>query len=341
MRPTLGIMLHTGDMGYPDIVQFAQRAEAAGYEHFLLTEESGKEAFSLLAALSAGTQQIRLGTGIVSFFTRTPTLLAMAARSIWELSAGRFSPLGIGTGGIGFMTRGHGMTLDRPVGRARETVEIVRSLLTEPRTSYHGKWFQVDDFRLREGPLPVGATVPIWLAALGPQMAAMSGRVADGMISNWLIPESLTEYRELIQSGAARSGRSLSEFRIATLTMVCVDPGDEEAVSAARRGVAFYCASTHYHHIAELAGLGDQARRVQSVWQRRDFDAAASMVTDEMLSRFTLAGSAQENAARLQWMISEGVLPIIYPLPRRSLMVEDHFSVLEQAAVWAGLRGSI
>jgi len=332
-------MLHTGDMGYPDIVRFARRAEDAGYEHFLLTEESAKEAFSLLAALATATQKIRLGTGIVSFYTRTPTLLAMAARSIWELSSGRFSPLGIGTGGIGFMTRGHGMTLDRPVGRARETVEIVRSLLTEPRTSYQGKWFRVEDFHLREGALPDGARIPIWLAALGPQMATMSGRVADGMISNWLIPESLAEYRTLIQAGATISGRSQSDFQISSLTMVCVDPSDEEAVRAARRGVAFYCASTHYHHIADLAGLGEQARRVQSVWETRDFEAAAAMVSDEMLARFTLAGSDRENEARLKWMISEGVLPIIYPLPRRSRVVEDHFTVLERAAAWSGLGG--
>ena len=338
MTTPLGIMLHTGDLSYPEIVRFAQTAEGAGYQHLLLTEESGKEAFSLLGVLAGSTQRIQLGTGIVSFYTRTPTLLAMAARSLWELSGGRFGPLGIGTGGIGFMRRGHGMELERPVGRAKETVEIVRSLLSEPRTSYPGRWFAVDDFHLREGPLPEGQRIPIWMAALGPQMATMSGQVADGMISNWLIPQSLEEYRTLTEKGAHRSGRSLAEFTIASLTMVCADPSDEEAVLAARRGVAFYCASDHYHHIADLAGLGSQARRVQEIWETRDFARAASLVTDQMLDRFTLSGSDRENAARLQWMMAEGVVPIIYPLPRRSRMVEDHFAILAAAASWAGLQ---
>lgn len=340
MTTRLGVMLHTGDMGYPDIVRFARAAEATGYDNFFLTEESGKEAFSLLALLAQGTQSITLGTSIVNFYSRTPTLLAMAARSLWELSGGRFGPLGLGPGGIGFMRRGHGVVLDRPVGRARETVEIVRSLLSDNRTSYEGKWFQVDDFHLREGPLPAGAEIPIWLAALGPQMAAMSGKVADGMISNWLIPESLEEFRELVASGARRAGREQRHFTFASLTMVCADSNDEEAVQAARRGVAFYCASEHYHHIADLAGLGAQARRVWEAWTARDFDRAAGLVSDEMLERFTLTGSSADCAARLRWMMDEGIVPIIYPLPRRSRMVEDHFSVLAQAAAWAGRAGS-
>ncbi len=336
MTAPLGLMLHTGDMPYPEIERYAQEAERAGYQQLLLTEESGKEAFSLLALLAGRTSRIRLGTGIVSFYTRTPTLLAMAARSLAEISGGRFGPLGLGTGGIGFMRRGHGVELELPVARARESVEIVRSLLNEPRTTYPGRWFKVDDFHLREGPLPQGQKVEIWLAALGPQMATMAGKVADGLITNWLIPESLAEFRHLVATGAAKSGRDPGKVALASLTMVCADPGDEEAVMAARRGVAFYCASPHYHHIAALAGLRADAELVFEAWEAREFDRAAHLVSDRLLERFTLAGSDQNSSRRLQWMMAEGVMPVIYPLPRRSRMVEDHFSILQRARSWAG-----
>ncbi len=336
MTAPLGLMLHTGDMPYPEIERYAEEAERVGYQQLLLTEESGKEAFSLLAVLAGRTSRIRLGTGIVSFYTRTPTLLAMAARSLSELSGGRFGPLGLGTGGIGFMRRGHGVELELPVARARESVEIVRSLLNEPRTTYPGKWFKVDDFHLREGPLPHGHGVDIWLAALGPQMATMAGKVADGLITNWLIPESLAEFRHLVAAGAAKSGRDPGQVALASLTMVCADPSDEEAVMAARRGVAFYCASPHYHHIADLAGLRGDAERVFEAWEAREFDRAAHLVSDRLLERFTLAGSDQDSSLRLRWMMAEGVMPVIYPLPRRSRMVEDHFSILQRARSWAG-----
>ena len=154
MKLDMGVMLHTGDMPYDDIVRFAQEAESLGYHGFWLTEESGKEAFSLLGVLARETKRINLCTGIVNFYSRSPTTLAMGARSIHDLSGGRFGPFGMGTGGIGFMERGHGIQLDRPVGSASETIEIVRALLSEKRISYpQGKWFKVNDFGLREGPI--------------------------------------------------------------------------------------------------------------------------------------------------------------------------------------------
>ncbi len=331
----IGVMLHTGDLSYAEIVSFAREAETLGYDGFFLTEESGKEAFSLLALLADKTKSIRLGTSIVNFYSRTPTLLAMAARSMHDLSGGRFGPFGLGTGGIGFMRRGHGIELDRPVGRARETVEIVRSLLTEKRTTYDGKWFHVDDFHLREGPLPEGASIPLWLAALGPQMAAMSAKVADGLITNWLIPESLEEFRELIKAECDKAGRDPADVTVATLLMVCTDSTDEQACRAARRGVAFYCASEHYLHIADLAGLGERAREVKAVWETRDFAAAAELVTDEMLERFTVFGTEDQCRQRVRWLLDEGVYPIVYPLPRHDRMYDDHVAAVRNVARWA------
>jgi 5,10-methylenetetrahydromethanopterin reductase len=330
----LGLMMHTGDMSYEDIVRWAKEAEALDYDTFYVTEEAGKEAFSLLALLAQQTSNIGLGTAIVNFYSRTPTLLAMAARSIHEISGGRFGPFGIGTGGVGFMERGHGIQIERPLARARESVEIIRSLLSEARTTYEGSTFHVDRFRLREGPIP-NATIPLWTAGLGPKMIGLGARVADGVITNWLIPESLAEFREIIHKEATAAGRDPAEVTISTLVMMGVDPADEESDFATRRGLAFYCASSHYLHIADLAGLGQRAREVQKLWQARDFDGATRHVSDAMVDAFTVTGSDEHCAQRLRWMFDEGVVPIIYPLPRHSNMVADHFTVLRNAARWA------
>src|SRR3990172_3612428 len=121
----IGATLHTGDIGMDDILRYAREAESLGYEGFWVTEESGKEAFSTLALLANATKRIRLGTGIVNFYSRTPTLLAMGASTIYRLSGGRFE-LGLGSGGVGFMELGHGIVTDRPLARAREGGEMVR-----------------------------------------------------------------------------------------------------------------------------------------------------------------------------------------------------------------------
>ncbi len=336
MKLDMGVMLHTGDMPYDDIVRFAQEAEELGYHGFWLTEESGKEAFSLLGVLARETRRINLCTGIVNFYSRSPTTLAMAARSIHELSGGRFGPFGMGTGGIGFMERGHGIEIDRPVGRARETFEIVRGLLSEKRFSYpQGKWFKPNDFGLREG--PIDKKIPLWLAALGPQMSEMAGKVADGMISNWLIPESLEIYRGQIAKGAAFAKRDPKDIIVSALTMVTTDPDNADSVMAMKRGLAFYCASPHYFPIADAAGFGDEIRKIYDIWQTRDFKRAAATVSDDFVRKFSVHGDEEVRRNYLKWMKSEGCYPIIYPLPRHSNIVEDHFIAMRnmaKAAQW-------
>src|SRR3990172_10113477 len=91
MPTDMGVTLHSGDLTTDELVPYAQEAEALGYEGFWLTEESGKEAFATLALVAQATRRIRLATGIVSFYSRTPTLLAMSARTLHDFSGGRFS----------------------------------------------------------------------------------------------------------------------------------------------------------------------------------------------------------------------------------------------------------
>jgi alkanesulfonate monooxygenase SsuD/methylene tetrahydromethanopterin reductase-like flavin-dependent oxidoreductase (luciferase family) len=335
----MGFMCHTGDLEWDELISWVQEGERLGYSTFCTTEESGKDAFALLAVLARETSRISLATTIVSFYTRTPTLLAMSARSIHDLSGGRFGPLGLGTGGIGFMHRGHGLEIEKPLTRARESVEIVRGLLTQKKFSYDGQWFKPRDFHLREG--PVDQRIPIWLAGLGPKMVGTAARVADGVISNWLTPESLAEYRGIIQQSARSAGRDPAEVQIGTLLMVCVDPDDEGALFAARRSLAFYCASEHYLHIADICGLGDDARSVKEVWEAREFDRATRLVSDRLLETFCLAGTPAENAGRIQWLLDNGVFPVIYPLPRHGRMVEDHHAVIRMAADWAWHSGKV
>src|SRR3712207_6620255 len=112
MQGEMGVTLHTGDMSMEDLLRYAQESERLGYEGFWLTEESGKEAFAVLALLAQATQRIKLCTGIVNFYSRTPTLLAMGASTIHRLSGGRMV-LGLGAGGVGFMERGHGIKIEK------------------------------------------------------------------------------------------------------------------------------------------------------------------------------------------------------------------------------------
>jgi hypothetical protein len=73
---------------------------------------------------------------------------------------------------------------------------------------------------------------------------------------------------------------------------------------------------------------------VKVAWEERDFDRATDLVSDRLLEKFCLAGTAEENGARIEWLFDNGVYPIVYPLPRRERMVEDHHTVLRLVADW-------
>src|SRR5215472_3171179 len=63
------------------------------------------------------------------------------------------------------------------------------------------------------------------------------------------------------------------------------------------------------------------------------------LVSDALLEKFCLVGTPSDNARRMQWLFDNSVYPIVYPLPRRDRMVEDHHSVLERAVSWTKVLG--
>src|SRR5207244_2800627 len=123
--------------------EMTQRAEALGFDSVWVPEAWGTDAISMLGALSARTERIRLGTGIVNVFSRTPTLLGQTAATLDLISNGRFI-LGLGTSGHQVVSGWHGMRFDRPLQRMRETVEIVRRVLRQERLGFEGEIFTLD-----------------------------------------------------------------------------------------------------------------------------------------------------------------------------------------------------
>src|ERR671925_553852 len=125
----LGLILpYEGGLSFPEVLKLTTRAEALDFDSVWAPEAWGTDAISILGALAARTQRIRLGTGIVNVFSRTPALLAQTAATLDMISGGRFI-LGLGTSGHQVVTSWHGMPFDRPLLRMRETVSIVRQVL--------------------------------------------------------------------------------------------------------------------------------------------------------------------------------------------------------------------
>jgi 5,10-methylenetetrahydromethanopterin reductase len=362
MLDHIGVSLvNTGDMSMQEIVQYAQEAEELGYEGFWVGEGDGKESFAVLAEVAAGTKTLSLGTGDVNFYSRTPTLLAIGAATISQLSNGRFLHYGIGTGGGSWMEAAHGIALDRPIQRAKETIDIIRGILTPQsdeqfggpivglpsdavvkagqakRFSYQGKFYNIFAFRLREGPLE---TPPrIYLSALGPQMIALAARRADGVISNGLSEASYYRYREIFEREGKAIGRNPDDIALYTLTMTTADDSDE-SLDALRTCLTYFFGAPHFFPVMEASGYGPAVRNLCEVWRTEGILKARRLVTDEMMEKFAVVGSPAQRRKKMLWMIDRNIYPILYPVCREGRVKEDCFDTMQFVAKYMKIPAS-
>src|SRR5215213_7978237 len=204
----LGCFVSTGRSIEQSLAR-VQRAEELGYESAYVTHISGRESLTVVTAYAMRTQRIRIGTGVVPIYTRTPATMAQTAATIDDLSDGRLN-LGLGVSHRPVVEGWHGQTIDRPVAEMREYVAIVRAILRgEAPPSTGEKWrtgFQLSGF----GPRP---EVPIYMAALSPGMLRLAGEIGDVVIP-------------MVREGRERAGKTMEGFDIvpAVPTAAVEDP---------------------------------------------------------------------------------------------------------------------
>src|SRR5262249_21690576 len=114
-----------------------QLADELGYDSFWVPEAWGYESTTLLTEMALVTTRIKLGTGIINVYSRSPGLIAMTAATIDELSEGRFV-LGIGTSGKRVIEGFHARAYDKPLTQTRDVIRVVKTLLAGGKLSDAG-----------------------------------------------------------------------------------------------------------------------------------------------------------------------------------------------------------
>lgn len=197
---------------------------------------TGRDAFHTCVQWWQASREIAsggltVGISVVPVPTWSVVALASQAATVGELTGGRFI-LGVGPGGIqdpGFR-RSYGLPDHPPVTLMREYVVTLRRLLDGETVDYEGRVVTLRGVRLALRPPPV----PVYLAALGPQMLRLAGEVAEGVAPNWAGPEQIAWCREQVAAGARRAARDPQAVPVIQYIRVCVD----EDIAAARRAFA-------------------------------------------------------------------------------------------------------
>src|SRR6266700_1289506 len=218
-----------------DAVEFAVEAERLGLDVCWVAEAWGADAPSPLGYLAARTERMLLGSGVIQVGTRSPVLIAQTAMTLAHLSEGRFL-LGLGVSGPQVMEGLHGVPFGHPLGRMRETVEIVRQTFTGEKVTYAGRHYGL--------PLPGGygsKPMRVSLATLSPKMLALTGEIADGWLGTSFIPERADAYFSYLDAGLARSGRTRADLDICQGAEISLVPEAElpGTIAARKKELAF------------------------------------------------------------------------------------------------------
>ena len=278
---SLGIVLSTvTDSSIQQLVDTGLKAEQAGFDAVYINEGRG-DALAAVLAIALATQKIAVGTNIANIYFRHAYLAAHSARSIAELSNGRF------IFGLGMSHRGLLTSLGIEMGNARQNLE---KYTHEVKAALNGKLGQ--GF-LKTDKAPV--IPPVYVAGNTVESATVAGRVGDGLMP-FLSP--LGYLPSLVEAAnKVRDGKTCPCI-ISIPTFIHDDV--EQARSAARYNLAFFALLPNYRKQWRRAGYKAAMDQIRSKHKSQNRRELADCIPDELVDEVCIYGSVKDCVARIE-----------------------------------------
>lgn len=293
-----------------DIRRFAELARVAedvGLDA-VLVEETKDDPFQLLALGSTTTSTIQLGTSVAMAFPRSPTATALSAWSLQKVSDGRFL-LGLGSQVRAHIERRYGLPWSAPAPWMRDYVNAIRAVWScwqdQTPLDFQSEHYTLDLMVPLFDPGPIEhPDIPIHIAAIGPNMCAVAGEVADGVRLHPVCTPQFIDAEILpnLARGALRSARNVDDVEVCMKPLVGTAPDDErleKVIDTVRARVAFYLSTPSYRRTFDHHGWLDVARHASTLSREGRWEELPSLVSDEMLHTVATIGTYDEIGARL------------------------------------------
>ncbi len=300
--------------GFKEIAAEVADLERAGLDIVFVPEAYSFDAVSALGYLAARTERVQLASGILQLFTRTPTLTAMTAAGLDNVSDGRFI-LGLGASGPQVIEGFHGVRYDSPIGRTREVVEICRKVWRRERLEYAGKYYTMPlppeqgtglGKALKLINHPVRDRIPVFLAALGPKNVALAAEIADGWQPMFYLPEKAHDvWGGALAEGSAARDPGLGEFDVYVGPVLAIGENVDHLLELVKANLALYIGGmgakgkNFYHALATQYGFGAEADRIQELYLAGRKDEATKAVPDALARGISLIGPKSFVAERI------------------------------------------
>ncbi len=233
-----------------DLKKQVQEANTLGYSTFWTPQIFNLDALTALAVIAESVEGIRLGTSVIPTYPRHPMMLAQQALTVNQVSNGRLD-LGLGLSHKPVVEGMWGISFDAPVGHMSDYLQILMALLHDGTISYGGKHLT------SRGGIDVPADAPpVLVAALGPQMLKLVGRVADGTVTWMTGPETIRNHiSPIINAAAEEAGRPVPQ--VIAAVPVCITSDLDIAEEYAKRDFGFYGDLPSYRAMLEREGLAN------------------------------------------------------------------------------------
>ena len=287
-----------------EAIALAERAVEAGAGSLWMAEHLGyREAIATCMAFALKAPGPLLVPTAVSPYLWHATPTAMALATLDEVAPGR-AAIAIGTGNPLFLQES-GHAVEKPVRANREFTEALRRLWAGEAVHMAGDFVKLAGARLAFKP---SAPIPVYIAAMGPDMLRMAGRIGDGVVlSAGLSTDSVRQSLALCAEGAARDKRGLSAFRRAGYLFFGTSRDPKEAVDAVRQKLAFVMRNKFLAANIKASGIPIDQEAVIAAIAKRDIAGAAALVPDEAVEAFGIAGTPQHCTRRLRDFIDSGI----------------------------------
>ncbi|MBF6561402.1 MAG: LLM class F420-dependent oxidoreductase [Candidatus Binataceae bacterium] len=298
----LGITIPLDGFQNPHFPELVRHAERVGFTDAWSFETFVSDGIAPVAAAAVVSERMRLGTAIIPVFTRPAALIAMSAASIQRLSGGRFI-LGVGISTPTIVEQWMGVPYKMPVTRLRETIEALRASFSGQKVTMAGKTVQINGFRLPKLDPPP----PIYVGAQGALMLRTAGEIGDGVIVNYITPESFAPMLAHIHEGVRAAGKPIANLDIACRIQVAIDPEDEIVRENLRRELTAYVTVPQYNKFFREIGYENEARVALEAWNAGDRKKALQSMPDHMIEALYVLGTPAQIAKRLHAFEAAGI----------------------------------
>jgi len=329
--------------GPAQIVAEAQRAEAMGYDCFAVVDSVHDGLIGAALAIQA-TERIEIATSALACFPRSPMTTAVAAWDLQQWSAGRFR-LGLGPLIKPIIVGKYATPWVPPAPRMREYVQSLKAIFdcwqNDVPLNYRGEFYSFT--RQQEYSKPAKLEhpfIPIHLAAIGPNMTALSGEVADALFphptnsSGRYIAEVMLPNAE---RGAKRVGRAIGDLSVIANPLTAIG-SSQAAIDAQREShratLATLYSTPNYWPSLSLYGWGDVGTTLKTFVKESRWDELPAMITDEMLEAFVPSGHFDEIGSALSERfgdIADGILISLPDDPKEDAAVARAIEDLHRA----------